>query len=595
MPRLAAAAEDLPDFTSAPPPPQQLTEEFRQQELARGAQSLYYFVVGICGLAAEDEEGNPTVGAVHRDLCAFLEGRPPHHPWDYAVVCMARGTAKSFWVRMYAFWRCLYIENFSVLLISNSAKNAEKIHFKKLYDLITTSKRAEYIRFIFQHRFPPGLEGTNSEQIALIKTDSQADVAFSYAGMESSLEGKHPDLICADDLEGADAKKSLVPNQAAYETWERVLWLPRFQARSQIVVVGTPWGRKPLVWRLRREARWKQESDNSWTHIKIFWRPIRDENGKCIWPERIPEWKVDLLLKTPSARTQFLLEEGDESDSLFDMAAITEAAFVWANPEKTLIRYRAFKFDPDKLSEDGYVVPEPMETLVPFTKLRFFIHLDPLHRMKAHRRSSFTTERPTRAAIIVVGVAPDGHVFVMDTWVGDADLHQQASELLRMYRLWPAAKITWEAVGAQHWLASHVTSQESKDPNWSKPISNGRVSSGVPLPRMSHRLHEGEKTTESKEWIFREILSPWLNHGVLHIRPDDVKGELWKQLENVMNEDVACDLVDALAQGPPHWRPDASDIAGRDFEARRGFVEAFVRGVVARRTGWSNPKWRGKS
>lgn len=579
--------DDTPDIAS-------LTEEYRQQELERGRQSLFYFVVGICGLAAEDEDGTPTVGEIHRELCAFLEGRAPHHPWNRAVVGMARGTAKSFWVRMYALWRILYIENFSVLLISNSAKNAQKLHFQKIYDLITTSRRAEYIRWLFQHRFPPGLEGTNSEQIKLIQTDSQADVAFSYGGMETSLEGKHPDLILLDDLEGADAKKSIIPNEAAYDTYQRVIPLPRFQVRSQIIVVGTIWGKKSLLYRLRREVGWKEEADNEWTPVKFFWRPIRDPNGKSIWPERFPEWFIDQVLsKDAIFRTQYLLLEDDGGETLIDLQVVAAAAYAWVDPEKTIIRYPAFKFDPSHVTDEGFVKPEPVEAYVPIRKLNYFIHFDPLHRMKKVRRGTIVRERPTTAAIAVVGVAPDGHAFVMATWVGDADLFGQASQLLHLYRQWPALKVTWESVGAQHWLLTFIERQEENDHAWKRPTSFGKVSDGAVLPALSRRLEEGQKTTEAKEWVFREILAPWLNNGVLHLDIDQLKGELGRQLEGILNEEVPCDIADALAQGPEVWRPSASDLLGRDFQARRRFVDTFVKKRAAvLRTGWKPSGWR---
>jgi hypothetical protein len=567
-----------------------LTEDYRQQELAKSRRSLFYFGVGICGLAAEDEDGNPTVGEIHRDLCAFLEGRAPHHPYLRALICMARGTAKSFWVRLYLLWRCLNIVNLATLILSNSAENAKNLHFTKIMDLLTNSARSEYIRWLYRHRFPAGMEGSNSERLKLIKTDPMVDDAITYGGVETKLEGKHPDIIDVDDAEGADAKKSTLPNQQSFELVQRAIPLLRYPAQSQLIVVGTPWGRKPLVYQIRESSRWRTEADNESSSWKIFWRPIWDREGKSIWPERFPEWYIsEVLSKDPIFGTQYLLLREDNENPLFDMSAVTAAAYRWANPARTLIKYSSFKFDPDDLTEDGYVRPVPIESVVPLSKLTIYLHFDPLHRLKAHRRASTTTERPTTAAIVVVGVAPDGHAFVLDRWTGDADLHGQASELLRLYRLWPAKLITWESIGAQHWLLSFVESQERNNPNWMSPVSNGRISRGVKLPRLSHRMQEGEKTTESKLWVFREILSPWLNNGALHIGPEDQRGELFRQLEGAMNEDVACDLADALAQGPAHWKPSLAEVAGREFESRRRYVDAFARRTLER----VRPKWRG--
>lgn len=577
-------------------PASKLTEEYRLQELEKSNGSLFYFGVGICGLAAEDEDGNPTVGDIHRDLCSFLEGRHPHYSYYRALVCMARATAKSFWVRLYLLWRALNIVNLSSLIICNSAENAKQLHFSKLMALLTDSRRSEYIRWIYKHRFPPGLEGSNSERLKLIQTDPMADVALSYAGIETKLEGKHPDIVDVDDPEGADANKSSLINLQSWDLIQRVIPLFRYPTRSQLLVVCTPWGKKPVAYQIRESVNWRTQADNAHTNWKIFWKPILDENGNSIWEERFPkEYVLSVLAKDPVFDTQFMLRKGDNETSLFDLDQIIKAAYEWANPDKTAIRYRAFKFDPDKITSDGFVMPEPVEAFVPLSKLRFFIHFDPLHRMAHVRRSSIISVRPATAAIAVIGVAPDGHAFVLDTWVGDKDSFGQASELLRLYRLWPAAKITWESIGAQHWLFTLIQREESHNPNYSQPVSCGKINPGTPLPRMSHRLEEAAKTTESKDWMFREILAPWLNHGVLHIRLDHIQGkhELFKQLEGVMNESIPVDLVDCLAQGPAVWRASASDLAGRDFAARKRYVDSFVRRSPAvKRTGWSNPNWR---
>ena len=57
-----------------------------------------------------------------------------------------------------------------------------------------------------------------------------------------------------------------------------------------------------------------------------------------------------------------------------------------------------------------------------FRDMRFFVHADPQHRIKSARRHTTVKDRPSEAAIGVVGISPDFHAFAFDTWHKDADL-----------------------------------------------------------------------------------------------------------------------------------------------------------------------------
>lgn len=575
------------------------TEDFRLQERERGRRSLWHFYTAICGYTAEDEEtGLPTVGRFHWDLCAFLEGRHPHHPWNRAVVCAARGLGKSVCARTYFLWRCLYIKNFSVLLISNSADNAKKLHFLPIVRLLTISRQSEYIRWIYADRFPEGLVGTTTEQLMLVSDDPNAEAAISYAGIETKLEGKHPDAVYIEDPEGADAEKGIYANEESWQCYQKVLPLPRNQARAQILLVATPWGSRPIVYRLRKQVGWKDDRDNATSSIKFFWRPILNGKGESEWPEKFPDWVIEGLRKDPMFQTQFMLREQGGEEGLFNLDEVDKALWRWGGPDRQTILYRGYYVDPDAVTTEGYVHPVAKETSVKLSKLRFYIHFDPLHRALMQRRSSMSKQRPARAAIAVVGVAPDGHVFLLRyTLLSEADLAGQANELFRLYCIYAPFKVTWESVGAQVWLKTYVQGQERQYESWQNPVSPGVVVPKMNLPRLSFRLVEATKTIQSKEQIYREFLGPWVNHGVLHL-PMGKDGEIPRhQLANVFNEDEEVDLVDAIAQGPEVWKPPVGDDVVRDFDAarRRRYVESFVkREGWQRRTGFQGG-WRRKT
>ena len=263
----------------------------------------------------------------------------------------------------------------------------------------------------------------------------------------------------------------------------------------------------------------------------------------------------------------------------------TGSCYEWTDRgTKQAIAYRGFHYDPKKLKDPDYILPTPIERSSQLRTMRFYIHFDPLHRTAAMRKSKMSKQRPAKAAAVVIGVTTDFHAFVMDYWTGDADLDGQASQLFRLYRMWCPALVSFEAVGAQAWLRTYIEANERGSPLWRNPISTDRLGRPIQLPRLSKRLVEDDKGVTSKEWLFREALAPWFHRGLLHLRLD--QDELIYQLTNVTNEDVACDLVDCCAQGPPLWAPPIAESRHRTFMEARAAIESKLATAGEAASGW---------
>jgi hypothetical protein len=588
------------------------TEEFRRRELQRGRRSLFYFGVSILGFCAPDPDGVPQISDVHRNLAEFLEGRPPyHHPWRRALVCMARGVGKSVWTtQTYPLWRGLYIPNFSTKIIENSSDNAKRHHFVPLVELFTSSPRADYLQWMFQHRLPPGFEGWTAEQIKFVQTDPLANPAISYWGVESKFEGAHPDLVVLDDPEGADAQKSVAANREAWTAYQSVIPLLKHPLRSQILIVATPHGDEPVVWKLRdRECSkrgWQSPVDNARDdcEFKILWEPILNGRGESIWPERFPLEYVLALSKEDVFPQQYMLRRSTSTLSLFDMTRVLGtdrdpgSCYTWEGADGDVAVYPGFDYEIAKTSDPTYRLPPPVMRAVHRRDMRYHIHFDPLHRAMVARKSPMSKQRPAEAAVVVVGVAPDFHPLCVDHWNGDGDIDAQLAQLFRLYRTWCPAVVTYEAVGAQTWVPALVRAYEAQSEFWRHPYSTELLGPSIELPRMSLRMVESSKTNEAKETIYREVLSSWINRGILHFaRRQEV---LLYQLTNVLNQTVACDLVDCLAQGPEVWAPPvAADRHSRKFHEAVAAVNARLAGVAGnaaawvKRSGYAAP-WQGR-
>lgn len=583
------------------------TDEFRTRELERGRRSLFYFGVSILGFSAPSPKGKPQIGELHRELAEFLEGRSPHQPWRRAMVCVFRGAGKSVWTtQAYPLWRCLYIPNFSVKIVENSADNAKRHHFMPMVDLFTASPRADYLQWLFEHRIPPGFAGWNSEQIKFNQTDPLANPAITYWGIESKFEGAHPDLVVLDDPEGADAAKSLAANEEAWNTYQSVIPLLRHPLNSQILLVLTPHGRNPMAWRVRDREGWMSPADNKRTEFKVFWRPVLEPDGSSAWPQRFPLPYIDALSREDIFGQQYMLRRGRDNLSLFRMDVIRGdgsldnpgSCYTRINGNKGIL-YPGFDWDPKlALSNPEYRLPRPSFRTTNLTDLRFYLHFDPLHRTLLTRRTNLNKQRPAEAAILAVGITKDFHPVVVDTWSAITDIDEQAAMLFHLYRKWRPVMVTYEGIGAQAWLPSFIRSIERQREDWRSPVSTADLGISIRLPPLSAVLVEADKTNESKEWVYRETLSSWINRGILHMRMD--QHQLIHQLENVLNQNEAVDLVDCLAQGPAVWAPPLpADERSRKYHEHVAMVNQKLAQAGAALSGWAQrtgyrPPWSGR-
>lgn len=585
------------------------TEQFRQEELLRGQRSLFYFGVAILGFNAVgfDSSGNKVVqiSDIHRDLAHFLEGRRPHYPWSRALVCAFRGVGKSIWTtQTYPMWRGLYIPNFSTKVIENSADNAKRNHHLPLVELFTTSPRADYLQWLYEHRIPSGFAGWTTEQIKLVQTDPLANPCYSYWGVESAFEGAHPDLIVNDDLDGADADKSPTANEDSWRAYQSTIPLLKHQMYSQILIVGTPHGIRPIVWRVREEERrrtdnamWLGDNDNSWSKFKIFWRPVLNARGEPAWPERIPMWKIQELMSDDIFDTQYMLRKSTTVATLFNMEAVRGSAYTLRRDSKYTAIYPGFDYDPaepDSSLAHRRTQAEPR--VADLRYLRYYLHFDPLHRAADMRKVAVRTKRPAEAAAVVVGVTPDYHALCVDYWHGDGDIDRQLFEVFRLYCKWCPVLVTYESVGAQEWLVSLVRNYEGQSDRWQKPQSTDWLGTSIELPRMSVRMVPTDKSNQPKEAVFRDVLSSWVNRGLLHFRVE--QAAVLHQLENALSPSECIDLVDCLSHGPPLWSvPRTEDKNARKYAEYVKMVNARLASMRSAAGGWAarvgyTPPWQ---
>ncbi len=538
------------------------TEDFRTRELEKARQSLFYFATAVLGF---DRLREP-----HHDLCAFLQ-----RPWRRAVVAVYRGGFKStLTTQSYPMWRALFIPDFSTKLIENSRENATRNHLIPLIDLFVSSPRAPYLQWLFRHRIPANFAGWNSDQLALIKENPLSMPTMSAWGIDSRFEGWHGPLVVLDDPEGADADKSDVPNEDSYRAYQRAIPLLEPPAHGQILVVATSHGDNPLIWRLRELNNWQGEDDNKKSPVKFFWRPLIKSTGEVWEPKRFPPGLVAELALEPMFDQQYKLLKRRKVDVVFNPEAIRDGSWTWVDPGK-VIAYKSFEFDIDELNKEGYAERKTVPARVNVDELRYFIHCDPTHRLDEQMRSK--KSRPSHNALVVTAVAPDGHAFVMGQWGQSDDLGDMTDEYIRLMRKHSAYKGTFESTGAQIWFLKFLQ-EKGRMFRQAQTIAymKGDAKKTDFMVDIYSRTVEANKTNETKEWIFRERLAPWINHQILHLNIVE-NSPIIDQLEEVSNEAKPIDFVDALSQGPEIWTvPVQDEFRQARTRLRREYTRTFA-------------------
>lgn len=313
----------------------------------------------------------------------------------------------------------------------------------------------------------------------------------------------------------------------------------------------------------------------------VFWMEVLGPDDLPYDRNSFPPYVIEGLKQTPDVwLTQYRLKKSGDSDGLFDADVIRESMYEWVDPYRTIIRYKGFEFDPDKLDEMGFASMEAKESKIGLDSCRFYMHVDAKHKIQAQQRAAGRGgQRPSEAAIAIVAVAPDAHVFLVDYWTDDAGLEGLVAKMLHLYCLWAPYKVTWESVGAQYWLREHIEKLEKFDPRFKHPRARTRFGMEAELPRMTARMVEAEKTNQSKEFVAQAMLSGWVNHRVLHLDRNHHEKPL-DQLLNILDDKQAIDLVDCLGQGPAVWEAPPPPNLADEVLRRRAFVDAFARSKI---------------
>lgn len=590
------------------------TETTRREIFLRGSNDLFFFCHGLLGM----RDLSPSF---HAELCHNLQGVGEWGDWRRAMVCASRGFLKSSISTVgYSCWKGIYQVNHSTRILGSSYDNAKSLFFEKISDIFRKGGNSSFLYWLFNRcicekdpkcpfcggmgkRIPDNFLGCSEEQFEFVRSDPMAHVSISFKGHTSAQQGYHGNLIIIDDPEGADAEKKESVQVDATRAVDHSVPLLIDPNRDRILLVLTPHGPDPLAWRIREydstdsslpKLSADRQNDNDRRFWKVWWKPLVDGEGNPNWPQRFNEKAIDLL-RTTTRRSvfwqQYLLKKSETDDGYLNFESVEKGYYRWKIPPKItsfgvegLVEYPVLYMDREKWEQSGELEVQEQTAECQLKELRFFIHVDLTHRADTLDNRKHGTNRPSQSAFVVTAVTPDFHVLVIAYWTKKASIDEQVAKLYSYYRDFAPSGITFDRVGAQVWFKDFIRQAERNDARFQSIESSGRWGVKRLLPSLSSRMIEDvRKSGVPKEEVVSERLQPWIESVCLHLHHS--QDELIHQVRGFPHNTNYVDLVDALAQGPPVWKP------GYREEPRLLSQKVLLRQIAARRSGYFNP-WR---
>jgi len=352
---------------------------------------------------------------------------------------------------------------------------------------------------------------------------------FEAIGVGGALQSRHYRIVWEDDLIGMKATKNASGAVMAEAIrWHGLLHGAFENAAEQIrFVVGNRWGYADLNSHIR------ENEPDFVIHSRAAWE-LRDGVEGSIFPERYP-LEALMRIRDTGSMTRY-----DYSCQYLNDPQMPGEKEV---DESKIHTYEVF--------EGGYVKCSCGATWKPSQMLRY-LHYDPYNAKGARSTSC--------PAIVVVGTAPDKHVFLLDYFINKGSYDRVYETLFNFNDRWRPHLLTYEDVGHQNMTEFHIHQME-RNPEHLKVHKK--------MPRIQAINPHGR----AKEIRIRDYLFPFFQQHKFSYRKTQVT--FTQQLETFPNEVMGhdYDLLDALTQGTQVWRfPDAEE----DRERLKAHEEEYI-------------------
>lgn len=230
---------------------------------------------------------------IHKPICDALQDFVKNRRMS---ITLPRSWLKSTVTSIYyPIWRAINNPGIRILIVQNSAPNAEK----KLAAIKSQFESNALLRALFPELLPGTKEVWTTKNACLRRPIDHPENTFETAGTRTKVISRHYDVIVQDDTVAPDLDElgdsNVVPTKDDIDQaigWHRLAGglLVDFKT-SQIIIVGTRWFEKDLI-------SWNAEHEPAYTRIE---RAVRetdgkpDPNGEITYPERFDAQTLEEL------------------------------------------------------------------------------------------------------------------------------------------------------------------------------------------------------------------------------------------------------------------------------------------------------------
>lgn len=434
----------------------------------------------------------------------------------------------------------LHNQNIRQLLAFETADNA----IKKLMEIKWHFEQNELFRSVFPEISFTGDEPVwNNECLIIRRTSSggrHQEGTFEAIGVGGTLQSRHYDEVWEDDLVGKNAVESDTVMQKTIR-WHGLLSGCFVDAARQVrTVISNRWALNDL----NSYIRANEPDFHFHTRSAIY---FDSEDG-----QEKPTFPYDGEGKERFTVSNLYAIEHSGSMTRYDFTCqyLNSPQLPGENDE--IIR-SLHKF----IVREGRIECDCGAKWYP-EQLSIYIHYDPYNA-----KGTGSTSCP---AIVVPGLSPDKHIFLLDWWMHKGIYEQVYSKLYEYNDQWKPGIFTYEDVGHQNMTEFHIREVEKN------PIHTKRH-------RKFPRIVPVKTGGREKISRIRDHFLPYIDQGKFSVRPTKhiIFTEMLKSFPNkVLDHDY--DLLDALAQGATLWRfPLEQDIIEKESEDEQKLLKELGR------------------
>lgn len=367
-------------------------------------EDLFYFCKYILGYTKIVEEPN-------RAMAEKVSIRKNNSIQEKRLMCEPRGTFKTTIISIgYPVWSLVRKPNLSVLIDSETDSQAKSI-YKTCKDLMENNLLLNELYGPFKSA-NKAVAWNDTELNIAKRTHIRRDPSLYHCGVDSSINGKHPDIIVLDDPHSEQNTQTEDMINKVDDHYK--LLTPLLDKVGELNLVCTRWVKNDLAGKII--AREKED----WSTISI---------ESC--------YKKDGTLYAPKILSEDYLQKARKTMGMYRFSAN------YLNDPKPDVD-KSFKLDWLQYYKDSDL-SDPKDSGYGYKDLAIYMSVD---ASWADKKS--TGKDPT--AIVVCGFTPEGVIYLLDLFNKRVGPTEVVEQIFRMVKRWTPLAVASEDISTQKGL-----------------------------------------------------------------------------------------------------------------------------------------------